>query len=404
MEKYSKHFLLDIQSVKDYAKEILDIFDNDEELESSEIGDGNINYVFKVVGKVSKKSVVIKQADKLLRSSGRPLDMNRNKIEVEMLKLQGKLSPKYLPEIYHYHENMYAVSMEDISDYKNLRKEMISGKIFEHFSDNISSFLADTLLPTTDLVMDRAVKKEMVKTFTNIELCDISEDLVFTEPYYNYKNRNVIIEQNLSYVEENIYGDMDLHSEVGKLRDYFMNHAQALIHGDLHSGSIFANSEGIKIIDPEFAFYGPMGYDIGNVIGNLFFAWINRYFLEPNDERFLFWIENTIKDVIDKFLEKFEKKYNEIVEFPLYKTENFKKDYISSVLAYSLGYAGTEIIRRVVGDAKVLEITSISDIDKRVLVEKVLIQIGIELIKQRNFLKNGKETTKLANDIIGNFL
>lgn len=403
MEKYSKHFLLDIQSVKDYAKEILDIFDKDEELESSEIGDGNINYVFKVVGKVSKKSVVIKQADKLLRSSGRPLDMNRNKIEVEMLKLQGKLSPKYLPEIYHYHENMYAVSMEDISDYKNLRKEMISGNIFEHFSDNISSFLADTLLPTTDLVMDRAVKKEMVKTFTNIELCDISEDLVFTEPYYNYKNRNVIIEQNLSYVEENIYGDMDLHSEVGKLRDYFMNHAQALIHGDLHSGSIFANSEGIKIIDPEFAFYGPMGYDIGNVIGNLFFAWINRYFLEPNDERFLFWIENTIKDVIDKFLEKFEKKYNEIVEFPLYKTENFKKDYISSVLAYSLGYAGTEIIRRVVGDAKVLEITSISDIDKRVLVERVLIQIGIELIKQRNFLKNGKETTKLANDIIERF-
>lgn len=403
MEKYSKHFLLDIQSVKDYAKEILDIFDNDEELESSEIGDGNINYVFKVVGKVSKKSVVIKQADKLLRSSGRPLDMNRNKIEVEMLKLQGKLSPKYLPEIYHYHEDMYAVSMEDISDYKNLRKEMISGKIFEHFSDNISSFLADTLLPTTDLVMDRAVKKEMVKTFTNIELCDISEDLVFTEPYYNYKNRNVIIEQNLSYVEENIYGDMDLHSEVGKLRDYFMNHAQALIHGDLHSGSIFANSEGIKIIDPEFAFYGPMGYDIGNVIGNLFFAWINRYFLEPNDERFLFWIENTIKDVIDKFLEKFEKKYNEIVEFPLYKTENFKKDYISSVLAYSLGYAGTEIIRRVVGDAKVLEITSISDTDKRVLVERVLIKIGIELIKQRNFLKNGKETTKLANDIIERF-
>lgn len=403
MEKYSKHFLLDIQSVKDYAKEILDIFDKDEELESSEIGDGNINYVFKVVGKVSKKSVVIKQADKLLRSSGRPLDMNRNKIEVEMLKLQGKLSPKYLPEIYHYHEDMYAVSMEDISDYKNLRKEMISGKIFEHFSDNISSFLADTLLPTTDLVMDRAVKKEMVKTFTNIELCDISEDLVFTEPYYNYKNRNVIIEQNLSYVEENIYGDMDLHSEVGKLRDYFMNHAQALIHGDLHSGSIFANSEGIKIIDPEFAFYGPMGYDIGNVIGNLFFAWINRYFLEPNDERFLFWIENTIKDVIDKFLEKFEKKYNEIVEFPLYKTENFKKDYISSVLAYSLGYAGTEIIRRVVGDAKVLEITSISDIDKRVFVERVLIQIGIELIKQRNFLKNGKETTKLANDIIERF-
>ncbi len=27
----------------------------------------------------------------------------------------------------------------------------------------------------------------------------------------------------------------------------------------------------MKVIDPEFSFYGPMGYDIGNVIGNLFF-------------------------------------------------------------------------------------------------------------------------------------
>ena len=38
--------------------------------------------------------------------------------------------------------------------------------------------------------------------------------------------------------------------------------------------------EGTKVIDPEFAFYGPMGYDIGNVIGNLFFAWANKYYTE----------------------------------------------------------------------------------------------------------------------------
>lgn len=49
-----------------------------------------------------------------------------------------------------------------------------------------------------------------------------------------------------------------------------MNHAQALVHGDLHSGSIFVNEEGLKVIDPEFAYYGPIGYDIGNVIGNMF--------------------------------------------------------------------------------------------------------------------------------------
>ena len=77
-------------------------------------------------------------------------------------------------------------------------------------------------------------------------------------------------------MREHLYEDEALHAEVAALRNGFMNNAQALIHGDLHSGSIFANEQGIKVIDPEFAFYGPMGYDIGNVIGNLFFAWANK--------------------------------------------------------------------------------------------------------------------------------
>ena len=300
MRDYSKHFLLDVESSKIYAKEVLHYFEESEDLKAIEIGDGNINYVFKVWNPVTEKSVLMKQADTVLRSSGRPLDMHRNKIEAEILGIEGKLAPSYVPQIYHYDKAMYALSMEDISTYKNLRKELMEGKVFTHFGENISEFLVDTLLPTTDLVMDRKKKKEKVQLFTNPELCDISEDLVFTEPYYNYKNRNIILDDNLEFVKEKLYLDKELHAEVGKLRDDFMNHAQALIHGDLHSGSIFINEKGIKVIDPEFAFYGPMGYDIGNVIGNLFFVWANRFFVTPDDAVFITWIENTIAEIYDK--------------------------------------------------------------------------------------------------------
>lgn len=122
--------------------------------------------------------------------------------------------------------------------------------------------------------MDRQEKKKQVKFFTNPELCDITEDLVLTEPYLaqpmNPRNKNIVTPGNEDFVREHLYEDETLHGEVAALRNGFMNNAQALIHGDLHSGSIFANEQGIKVIDPEFAFYGPMGYDIGNVIGNLF--------------------------------------------------------------------------------------------------------------------------------------
>lgn len=400
-EKYAKHFLLDVRTAIEYAREVLDYFDVDEELGCTEIGDGNINYVFKVFGKTSGKSLVIKQADTLLRSSGRPLDMHRNKIEAEILKIEKSLAPGFVPEIYHYDEAMFALAMEDISAYKNLRKELGAGKIFPALSDELSTFLADTLLPTTDLVIGRDEKKERVKLFTNPELCDISEDLVFTEPYWDYKKRNVVIPENAHFVEKALYEDKALHACVACLRDDFMNHAQALVHGDLHSGSIFVNEGGIKVIDPEFAFYGPMGYDVGNVIGNLFFAYANAYWTKPENAEFLLWLQKTIADVFDSFKTKFEKKYDELVEFPLYKNERFKKTYTEGVLADSAGYAGTEIIRRVVGDAKVSEVTSVTDIELKVPLERSLILLGKTFIKRTDDMKSGSDLVQAANDIFG---
>lgn len=398
MRDYSEHFLLDEGTVKEYAADVVGYFGKEEKLEAIEIGDGNINYVFKVWNPQTGRSLIVKQADTVLRSSGRPLDMHRNKIEAKILGIEGTLAPRYVPQIYFYDENMYALSMEDVSAYKNLRKELMDEKTFVHFADDISTFLADTLLPTTDLVIDRAQKKENVKLFINPELCDITEDLVLTEPYYDYKDRNIILDENQDYVKQALYEDAELHAEVGKLRNHFMNNAQALIHGDLHSGSIFVNQEGMKVIDPEFAFYGPMGYDIGNVIGNLFFAWANKYYTNPENTVFLAWIEKTIRDITDLFIQKFEKKYDEIVEFPFYRTGGFKRDYVKSVLADSLGYAGTEIIRRVVGDSKVIEVTSVSDKKLRVPMERSLIETGICLIKSREKLNNGQDVITIGKD------
>ncbi|MGL5750752.1 MAG: S-methyl-5-thioribose kinase, partial [Paraclostridium sp.] len=395
MKEYIKHFLLDTQTAKEYAKAVLDYFDLDADLECSEIGDGNINYVFRVWDKNSDKSLVIKQADKFLRSSGRPLDVYRSKIESEILMIQGKLAKEYVPKVYHYDEHMCVLVMEDISEYKNLRKELMEGKIFDCLVYDITTFLANTLLPTTDLVIDRAKKKKYVKLFTNIELCDISEDLVFTEPYYDYKGRNIVLDQNKEFVEKFLYNNQRLKKEVSILRYKFMNQAQSLIHGDLHSGSIFINENGVKIIDPEFAFYGPMGYDVGNVLGNLFFSWANKYYTENSNMEYLTWISKTIEDITDMFIYKLDKKFDEIVTFDLYN-EEFKRYYIDNVLADSIGFAGTEIIRRVVGDTKVIEITSVEDIEKRVFMERTLIKLGISLIMNRERFTTG-------NDIINEF-
>ncbi|WP_282925659.1 S-methyl-5-thioribose kinase [Helcococcus kunzii] len=389
---YDSHFLLNENTVIDFVKDKLDIFKNSINLKSKELSDGNINYVFKVWDEDTDNSVVVKQADDKLRSSGRNLDLNRNKIEYEILKKQNELVPKYVPKVYYYDNNMYCMIMEDISEYKNMRYEINKGKIFNNFSNDITTYLVETLLETTDLVIDRHEKKEKVKLFTNIDLCDISEDLVFTEPYYNYKNRNIIVEGLEQFVEEKLYNNKKLHTEVGYLRNRFMNYSQSLIHGDLHSGSIFINQNGIKVIDPEFAFYGPAGYDIGNVIGNLFFSLANKEITDPENTEYIEWIKKQISEIYDLFSKKFKNKFKERVKLPIYNNE-FMNQYLDEILSDSIGYAGTEIIRRTVGDSKVLEVTDIETVDKYKL-HKQLIELGITLIINRKNIRCGDEIIK----------
>ena len=380
--KYQEHFLLDCDEVISYVKE-KNLFLENDDLTVKEIGDGNINYIFKVENKIDGKSIVLKQADKLLRSSGRPLDLTRSKIEANILRIENNLAPHFVPEIYFYDEIMCVLAMEDISKYKNLRTELVAGKIFPNFADNISEFLSRTLLLTTDLFMDKFEKKKNVKEFINPELCDISECLVFTEPYDNNKNRNIITTGNEEFVENMLYKNEDLHFAILKLREKFMNYSQSLIHGDLHSGSIFINEKGIKIIDPEFSFYGPMAYDIGNVIGNLYFPLYRaKFFMEDSKkkEEFINWLEKCILDIPILFSKKCKLLWEKYSDDKLLKNRKFRDYYIENIVKDSLAYAGTEIIRRTVGDAKVLELTNLETSEKKLELEKELISKAISMI------------------------
>ena len=274
LAKYSKYFDLDLDSAKQYTVDHTDFFGDEkpEDLNIKEVSDGNINHVYRVDD--GKKSLILKQTGKTIRTSGNPLDQHRGHIEYRVLEIQRKLSGDQVPEIYDYNETMHVILMENVWQFKNLRYELKDEHIYPKFADQISKFMSNVYLPTTDLVMDRIEKKKNVKDFINVGPCDISEKLVLTEPYYNYLGRNVFEEKLKPFVEQNLYNNSPLKVEVGKLRNNFMNNPQALLHGDLHSGSIFINDSDVRVFDSEFGFYGPIGYDIGNVIGNLVFPYV----------------------------------------------------------------------------------------------------------------------------------
>ena len=93
------HYLLDTETVKAYLVEQFKLFSADDPLDAEEIGDGNINYVFRVRSLISGKSIIVKQADRLLRSSGRPLDITRSRREADALRIYAALTPQFIHRI-----------------------------------------------------------------------------------------------------------------------------------------------------------------------------------------------------------------------------------------------------------------------------------------------------------------
>lgn len=402
MSRFDSYFLMREEDVIEYVREKLNIFDNGAKLECREIGDGNLNYVFRVWDKNSEKSLIVKQAGDTARISDEfKLSTDRNRIEAEILKLEGRLAKGLVPEVYMYDKVMNCCTMEDLSDHVIMRKALIEHKKFPMFADHITTFMVNTLLLTTDVVLGHKEKKELVKSFINPELCEITEDLVYTEPYNDFKGRNDVFPPNLEWVKSEVYGDSELRLEAAKLKFEFMTNAQALVHGDLHTGSIFIREDSTKVIDPEFAFYGPIGYDTGNVIANLIFAWANALTTIENEaERLDYtgWLEKTIVDIIDMFKEKFVKAWEENASEVFAREEGFRDWYLSTVIRDTAGVAGLELNRRILGLAHVKDITSIEDERARIRAERICMTAARDYIKNRDKYINGKDFLRTLKD------
>jgi 5-methylthioribose kinase len=88
----------------------------------------------------------------------------------------------------------------------------------------------------------------------------------------------------------------------------FLCHAEALVHGDLHSGSIMATADDVRVIDPGCAFFGPMGFDVGALIGNLILACLSQSGHEDEKggrDGYRAWILRQIIDVRTLFSARF---------------------------------------------------------------------------------------------------
>jgi 5-methylthioribose kinase len=61
-------------------------------------------------------------------------------------------------------------------------------------------------------------------------------------------------------------------AEIKSLGDEYLADGDCLLHGDFFPGSWLDSNDGVKVIDPEFSFFGPPEFDLGVLIAHLHLA------------------------------------------------------------------------------------------------------------------------------------
>ncbi|CNJ12389.1 methylthioribose kinase [Yersinia frederiksenii] len=366
----------------EYARQFGQVADPLTLVSADEIGDGNLNLVFKIRDTAGVSRVIVKQALPYVRCVGEswPLTLDRARIEAQTLLTHSQFCPQHTVNILHHDAELAVMVQEDLSDHHIWRSELLAGKHYPQAAAQLAEYLAQTLFHTSDFYQSAQAKKAAVSQYTNPELCQITEDLFFTDPYIDHERNNfdpALLADVLALRQ-----DHALKLAVASLKHRFLSKAEALLHGDIHSGSIFVADGRLKTIDAEFGFYGPIGFDVGTALGNLLLNYCGLPGLAGARDAAA-GREQRLKDIHvlwETFSYRFLALSQEKTQDSALAIEGYAQLFLQQVWQDTIGYCGSELIRRPIGLAHVADLDSIADDEMRRACQRHALNLGRTLI------------------------
>lgn len=183
----------------------------------------------------------------------------------------------------------------------------------------------------------------------------------------------------------------------------FLTEAQALVHGDLHSGSVMVTDSDSRVIDPEFAFYGPIGFDLGAFFGNLLLSWYSQFGYETHGEdrsAHRAWILGQVKVFWTAFRSRFLSLWAEHANGDAFPNAMFctpadaaalqsaREAFMATLFDDMLGFGACKMIRRILGFAHVLDLEGIQDPDVRAGCESAALALAATLLRHPERFKS----------------
>ena len=127
------------------------------------------------------------------------------------------------------------------------------------------------------------------------------------------------------------------------------------------------------MIDAEFAFYGPVGFDVGLYWAN----YLLSYFSHQGNLN----VQSALKAAVMQVWNTYT------AEFTMTDAE-LKSEVLGNIFQDAVGFAGLEMLRRLIGAAHVKDIESIVALSRKRSVESAALQFGTTLVKRHQSLRD----------------
>ena len=257
----------DLSSINQYLRERKWIAPDEELKSASKPGEGNMNYVLRL--RTSFRTFIIKQARPYVEKYPQiPAPTERALIEAKFYELiqKNEVLRRYTPELSNLDEENFVLTLEDLgesSDYTYLYQK---GKTLEKEDLN-------QLMRFLSILHGNYTDPSEAPILRNLKMRSLNAEHIFHYPFLEQNGFDLdtitpgLQEEAMSYKT-----DRTLKAEIKSLSQSYLSDGNTLLHGDYYPGSWLKTFDGIKIIDPEFSFFGPAEFDISIVVAHLMMA------------------------------------------------------------------------------------------------------------------------------------
>eukprot|EP01094_Clydonella_sp_ATCC50884_P024982 TRINITY_DN6412_c0_g1_i1.p1 TRINITY_DN6412_c0_g1~~TRINITY_DN6412_c0_g1_i1.p1 ORF type:complete len:456 (-),score=117.92 TRINITY_DN6412_c0_g1_i1:101-1447(-) len=355
----------------------------DEAANVREIGDGNLNLVF-CVPTHSSSPLILKQALPYVRCVGPewPLSEARAHFESIALRAEAQVVPQFIPRVLGTCRERAVILMEYLTPHEVVRAALVRGEQLPLLATHLGQYLGRSRYHLSRYGVGGAkrVAALMREIAGNLPMQQLTEGVVFTDPFvagaaHNHWTDTPEMHAAVRHLQESaVYA-----SKAEELLHLFRSKKEALLHGDLHTGSIMATATDTKVIDPEFCMVGPIGFDVGMLLANFLLCYCSHARTEgaSGNAAMCEYLRGCVRDVWCVFSDEFSSAWE---KDHAAETEGAEagagagagaatraeveggitaREVLACVWGESIGFCAIEMVRRVVGVAHVQDLERI---------------------------------------------